>query len=109
MVSILSVLSASGKTSVHDEFGGNHDERYMTLSNTNGNSDIRYYVSLSGKDADTEWQEGDRIMVDLAFCAYKSHGQWHMSHSRESIKLIDVDVKMIESRIYDKKGKDKGY
>ena len=102
MVSILNVLSSSGKTTVYDEFGENHDERYLTLINSNGDSDIRYYVSLSGKDAEIEWQEGDRLMVDLGFCAYKSHGQWHMSHNRESIKVVDVDFKIEDSDYYGK-------
>ena len=69
---------------------GKLDVRYLTLSDNNKNSENRYYVSLTGKDADIEWHEGDRIMVELSFLAYKQSGQWHMSNRSDAIDLIEV-------------------
>lgn len=89
MASILQVLSASGKTTVQDEYG-NHDVRYLTLGDKKPVSGNRYYVSLSGKDADVELKEGDRIMLELCFCAYKINGRWHMSNNRNCIKFIEM-------------------
>ena len=91
MATILEVLSASGKTTVQDDLFGNHDVRYLTLGNINPASGNRYYISLSGKDAGIDWQEGDRIMVDLIFCAYKTQGQWHMSQRSDSIMLVEIE------------------
>ena len=92
MVTIFRVLSAGSKTTVQDEVYGNHDERQLTLGDTNPASGNRYYVSLSGKNADIEWQPGDRIMVELSLTAYKTQGQWHTSHCPDSINFIEIDT-----------------
>jgi hypothetical protein len=90
MATILQVLSSSDKVTVQDEVFGNHDERYLTLGNTNPASENRFYVSLSGQDAQRDWQAGDRIMVELGFLAYKHQGQWHISHPSDALKLIEI-------------------
>ena len=93
MTSIFEVESASGITTIKDELGCNQDVRYLTLRNRNKGADARYYVSLMGKDADIEWQEGDLIMLELSFCAYKTHNHWHMSNRRDSISFIESQIK----------------
>ena len=106
MATILSVLSASDKVTVPDEDIGNHDARYLTLGDRNPASGNRYYVSLTGQDAQIDWHVGDRIMVELAFVAYKQQGQWHMSHRSDSIKYVEMDnVKNNCKRIYEKESK----
>ena len=90
MATILELLSSSDKVTIQDEVFGNHDERYLTLGNRNSASEKRYYVSLSGQDAQIDWQAGDRIMVELRFVAYQQSGQWHMGNSSGSIDLIEV-------------------
>lgn len=92
MVTILQVLSAGAKNTIQDEVYGNHDERQLTLGDTNPASDNRYHVSLSGKNADIEWQPGDRVMVELSLTAYKTQGQWHTSHCPESINFIEINT-----------------
>ena len=92
MVEILSVLSASDKVAVLDKEFGNHDVRYLTLGERNPASGNRYYVSLSGENADIEWQPGDRIMVELSLTAYKTHGKWHVCHFPDAINLIEIDT-----------------
>ena len=90
MTAILQVLSASGKTTIKDEYG-NHDVLYLTLGDKNPASGNRYYVCLSGKDVDIQWEKGDRIMVELSFLAFKQHGQWHTSHCSDSISFVEMD------------------
>ena len=90
MRNIFEVESASGITTIQDELGCNQEIRFLTLRNRNKGSDTRYYVSLSGKDADIEWQEGDLMMLELCFCAYKTHGHWHMSNRRDSISFVEI-------------------
>ena len=92
MLILFKVLSSSGKTTEQDDVYGNRDVRYLTLGHKNPGSGNRYYVRLSGKDADIEWQEGDAVMVELGFCAYKTRGQWHMSHRNDAMELIEIDT-----------------
>ena len=35
---------------------GNQDVRFLTLTDCSGNSENLYYVSLSGKNAEVDWQ-----------------------------------------------------
>ena len=90
MANILQVLSVSDQVTVQDEVFGNHDERYLTLGNRNSASENRYYVSLSGQDAEIDWHAGDRVMVELSLVAYKHQGQWHISHPSDAMKLIEI-------------------
>ena len=90
MTSILEVVSSSGKTTRQDDILGNQEVRFLTLTDWGGQSDNRYYVSLSGENAQIDWQEGDRIMVELGFLAYKHQGQWHISHPSDALKLIEI-------------------
>ena len=90
MATILQVLSSSDKVTVQDEVFGDHDVRYLTLGNSNPASGNRYYVSLSGQDAQIDWQAGDRVMVELSLVAYKHQGQWHISHPSDALKLIEI-------------------
>ena len=90
MTSILEVVSSSGKTTRKDDILGNQEVRFLTLTDWGGQSDNRYYVSLSGENAQIDWQEGDRIMVELGFLAYKHQGQWHISHPSDALKLIEI-------------------
>lgn len=92
MVTILHILSPGSKTTIEDEVYGNYVVRYVTLGDTNPASGNRYYVSLSGENADIEWQPGDRIMVELSLTAYKTHGQWHTSHCPDSINFIEINT-----------------
>ena len=103
MANILQVVSVSGKTTVPDEVLGNQDVRYLTLGDKNPASGNRYYVSIAGKDADVDWQEGDRIMVELFFCAYKTQGQWHMSNRSDSIQFVEIDN--VNCNAYEQKAK----
>ena len=106
MVSIFQVLSSGAKNTIQDEVYGNHDVRYLTLGDKNPASGNRYYVCLTGQDAQIDWHVGDRIMVELAFVAYKQQGQWHMSHRSDSIKYVEMDnVKNNCKRIYEKESK----
>jgi len=91
MATILQVMSVSGKTTVMDKVFENHDVRYLTLGNQNPASGNRYYVSLTGPDAEVDWQEGDSVMVELGFFAYKNKGQWHISHCSDAMNLIEID------------------
>lgn len=75
-----------------DEVMGRQAVRYLTLTDKNGESENRYYVSLTGRDAETEWQAGDSLILELGFCAYKHGGQWHMSHRSDSIRFVEMDI-----------------
>ena len=88
MRDILVVLSASEKTTKPNEKFEN--ERFLTLTDCYGNSANRYYVRLTGKPAEVDWQEGDRIMVDMHLHAYKNHGLWLPCHDSNALKLIDI-------------------
>lgn len=90
MANIFVVKSATEKQMLFDEQFGNQVVRYLKLGDLNEASDNCYYVSLTGKDAENEWQVGDRIMMELWFVAYKSNGQWHTSNRSDSIKLIEI-------------------
>ncbi len=90
MAYIFIVLSSTAKMTLEDQMNGKLDVRYLTLSDNNKNSENRYYVSLTGKDAQIEWHEGDCIMVELSFLAYQQGGQWHVSNRSGSIDLIEV-------------------
>jgi hypothetical protein len=89
MATIFRLLSVSDMVTIQDEFG-NHDERYLTLGNSNPASGNRFYVCLSGQDAEIDWQVGDRIMVELSLTAYKHHGEWHISHPSDAITLVEI-------------------
>lgn len=103
MIDKLIIESSSDKTTVQDKLNGNQDVRYLTLRNPNKESNVRYYVSLTGKDADIEWQEGDHILVELSFCAYKAQGQWHLSNHWDSIKFIEIgNINVSTTNFYDK-------
>ena len=91
MASIFNVLSVSDKVAVQDDYLGDHEARYLTLGDRNPASGNRYYVSLTGQDAQIDWQVGDRIMVELPFVAYKHQGQWHMSHRSDSLRFVEMD------------------
>jgi len=80
MREILKVLKAKG----------NQDVRFLTLTDCSGNSENRYYVCLTGKDARVDWQEGDRIMLELGIYAYYNKGQWHPCHHSDAVKLIEI-------------------
>ena len=90
MADIYIVKSVTEKQTLQDDISGNQVVRYLTLGDKNPASGNRYYVSLTGQDAEIEWHEGDSIMVELWFVAYKSHGQWHMSNRSDSIKLVEI-------------------
>lgn len=90
MTSVLEVVSSSGKTPRQDDILGNQEGCFLTLTDKGGQSDNRYYVSLSGQDAQIDWQEGDRIMVELSLVAYKHQGEWHISHPSDALKLIEI-------------------
>ena len=92
MAEILKILAVSRNNMQQRELS-DHDECYLTLTDAGGQSENRYYVSLTGPAANVDWQEDDRIMVELAFLAYKNQGQWCMSHRSDAIKLIDVNCK----------------
>ena len=93
MADLLKVLAASGKTTQQGVKFDNHDVCYLTLTDIGGQSDNRYYVSLTGQDAIVNWQEGDYVMVELAFKAYKNQGQWFMSRRSDAMKVIDINCK----------------
>lgn len=80
MREILQVLKAKG----------NQDVRFLTLTDCSGNSENRYYVCLTGLDARIDWQEGDRIMLELGICAYYHREQWYPSHRSDAVKLIEI-------------------
>lgn len=90
LAEIYFVKSASEKMTLDDEMGGKQAVRYLTATDRNAGSENLYYFSLTGEDAEIEWQEGDSLMLELRFCAYKTNGQWHMSHCLGSIKLIEI-------------------
>ncbi len=90
MATVLKVLSASGQATIQDDLFGNQDVRYLTLGDKNPASGNRYHISITGKDAEIEWHEGDSIMVELSLCAYKTHEQWHMSHRSDSINFVEI-------------------
>lgn len=98
MATVLKVLSASGQATIQDDLFGNQDVRYLTLGDKNPASGNRYHVSITGKDAEIEWHKGDSIMVELSFCAYKTHEQWHMSHRSDSINFVEItNLNIIEN------------
>jgi len=101
MATIFKVISASNDISIQDEIMGCQDNRYLTLTETGEGSDNRYYVSLTGKAANVDWQEGDRIMVELNFIAYKNRGQWHSSHHSYAINLIEIENSHQKNELYD--------
>ena len=88
MRDILVVLSASGKTTKPGEKF--EEECFLTLTDCYGDSANRYYVRLTGKPAEVDWQEGDRLMVDMHLHAYKHHGLWLPCHDSDAMKLIEI-------------------
>ena len=92
MADIYIVKSVTEKQTLQDDISGNQVVRYLTLGDKNPASGNRYYVCLSGKNADIEWQPGDRIMVELSLTAYKTQGQWHTSHCPDSINFIEINT-----------------
>ena len=65
---------------------------YLTLGYINSQSDNRYIISLSGKEAAIDWHEGDRLMLNLSLCAYKTQDQWHLNTCDDSLKLLEIQV-----------------
>jgi len=63
---------------------------YLTLGDVNSQSDNRYYVRLIGKEAEIDWQKGDRLMLNLSLSAYKTQGQWQFNDSKDTINLIEI-------------------
>ena len=107
MATVLKVLSASGQATIQDDYFGDHEARYLTLGNRNPASGNRYYVSLTGQDAQRDWQVGDLIMVELSFIAFKHQGQWHMSHRSDSLSFVEMDnVNNNCKKIYEKESKE---
>ena len=90
MKTILQVLSVSDKVTIQDNLFKKHVIRYLKLGDKNPASENRYYVSLTGKDAENEWQSGDEILLEMNLLAIKTQGQWHMSHHSDEIKFIEV-------------------
>ena len=72
------------------EAKGSQEVRFLTLTDCSGNSENRYYVCLTGLDARVDWQEGDRIMMELSACAYYHRGQWYSCHRSDAVKLIEI-------------------
>lgn len=101
MATILKVLSVSGNTTILDNVC-NHDVKYFTLGDQNPASGNRYYVCLSGKAADIDWQVGDCIMVELSLLAYKSQGQWQINHCGDSINLVEIGIINNKKAVYEK-------
>ena len=64
---------------------------YLTLGYINSQSDNRYIISLSGQEAAIDWHEGDRLMLNLSLCAYKTQDQWHLNTCADSLKLIEIE------------------
>lgn len=89
MITRLNVLSAS-KITIQDNLFKKHAVRYLTLSEKTLTSENRYHVSLTGKDAEIDWQLGDEILLEMNLLAIKTQGQWHMSHHSDEIKFIEV-------------------
>lgn len=96
MADLLKVLAVSGNTTQQEEKSDYHDVRYLTLTDIGGQSENRYYVSLAAQDANVDWHEGDYIMVELAFLAYKNRGQWRMSHHSDAMKVIEINSKQFK-------------
>jgi hypothetical protein len=71
----------------------NQDVVYLTLGDLNSESQNRYFVSIKGLDAKSDWQEGDRILVKLSLLANRNNGQWKKSHCPDSIELIEIGIK----------------
>ena len=65
---------------------------YLTATDSGGSSENRYYVSVTGDAAKVDWQEGDRIMVELGLLAYNHGGQWHTSHSSDEMEFIEIGI-----------------
>lgn len=63
---------------------------YLTLGDMNSLSGNRYYVSLTGKESEIDWQAGDRLLLDLNLSAYNTQGQWQVNDSMDTIKLLEV-------------------
>lgn len=92
MENIYEVESACGKTTVQDEFEGCQEVKFLTLKYPNSISDVRFHVSVYGQDADADWQEGDKLMLELRCPAYKHHNQWRVSHHADSIRFIECSI-----------------
>ena len=92
MLDFLEVETASGKTTVQDEFEGSMEVNFLTLKYPNANSDVRFHVSVYGQDADVDWQNGDKLMIELRCPAYKHHNQWHVSHQADSIRFLEFCI-----------------
>lgn len=63
---------------------------YLTLGDINSLSGNRYHFRLSGKEAAIDWHEGDRLMLNLSLCAYKTQGQWCLNTCDDSLKLVEI-------------------
>ena len=74
------------------EAKGSQEARFLTLTDCSGNSENRYYVCLTGLDARVDWQEGDKLMLELRCPAYKHHNQWCVSHQADSVEFIECSI-----------------
>ena len=63
---------------------------YLTLGDINSQSDNRYIVRLIGREAAIDWHEGDRLMLNLSLCGYKTHGQWHLNTCDYTLSLVEI-------------------
>jgi len=87
---ILRILASSDQQKSRDALRGVQAEQWLTLTDADPDSDNRYYIRLSGDAAETDWQAGDKLMVELSLYAYKHAGHWQMSSQHDSIELIEI-------------------
>ena len=92
MTKILNYLSSGDKMMRRDALKGVQAEQCLTLTDADPESDNRYFICLRGDAAEIDWQKGDALMVELALCAYKHGGQWHMATDQNSVELVEIDI-----------------
>lgn len=90
MSTVLQILSSSGRAARQDGVSEYQGTVYLTATDSGGRSENRYYVSVTGEAAKVDWQEGDRIMVELGLLAYNHGGQWHTSHSSDEMEILEI-------------------
>ena len=87
MKMFMKVLAAKDNTCVQES---GKDVCYLTLGDKNPASGNRYYISINGEDALSDWKNADMVELEIVLHAYRIEGQWHQALNAHSVNLIEI-------------------
>lgn len=91
MIKEFRILKSNGTKSDIDPQYGVQKQQKLTLIDAGFNSANSYNVCLTGDVAETDWQNGDtlKVNVNLTLCSYEHNGQVKMAKDFDSIELSE--------------------